>query len=83
MTRKVVRDEKVGRVVPDEISWYEMILARKVPAPFEGSIRTHRVVWKHMSRAMIKRVLCHMRTTKAQISLRIHAVWSAPLFLAA
>ena len=24
---------------------------------------------------------CHMRTTKAQISLRIHAVWSAPLFL--
>ena len=30
-----------------------------------------------------KRVLCHMRTTKAQISLRIRAVWSAPLFFAA
>ena len=27
-----------------------------------------------MSRAMRKRVLCHMRTTKAQISLRIRAV---------
>ena len=33
----------------------------------------------HISRAMRKRVLCHMRTTKAQISLRIRAVWSAPL----
>ena len=29
---------------------------------------------------MRKCVLCHMRTTKAQISLRIRAVWSAPLF---
>ena len=28
---------------------------------------------------MRKRVLCHMRTTKAQISLRIRAVWSAPV----
>ena len=27
--------------------------------------------------------LCHMRTTKAQISLRICAVWSAPLLFAA
>ena len=26
---------------------------------------------------------CHMRTTKAQISLRIRAVWSAPLLFAA
>ena len=25
---------------------------------------------------------CHMRTTKVQISLRIHAVWSAPLLFA-
>ena len=33
----------------------------------------------YMSRAMRKCVLCHMRTTKAQISLRIHAVWSVPL----
>ena len=29
-----------------------------------------------LSRAMRKRVLCHMRTTKPQISLRVHAVWS-------
>ena len=27
--------------------------------------------------------LCHMQTTKAQISLRIRAVWSAPLLFAA
>ena len=32
----------------------------------------------HVSRAMRKYVLCHMQTTKAQISLRIRAVWSAP-----
>ena len=30
-----------------------------------------------------KTCLCHMRTTKAQISLRIRAVWSAPLLFAA
>ena len=35
------------------------------------------------SRAMRKCALCHMRTTKAQISLRIRAVWSAPLWFAA
>ena len=29
-----------------------------------------------------KTSLCHMRTTKAQISLCIPAVWSAPLLLA-
>ena len=38
---------------------------------------------KHMSRAMRKCVLCYMRTTKAQISLRIRAVWSAPLLCTA
>ena len=36
-----------------------------------------------MSRAMTKCVLSHMRTTKAQIRLRIRAVWSAPLLFAA
>ena len=36
----------------------------------------------HMCQVMQKRVLCHMRTTKAQISLRIRAIWSAPLFAA-
>ena len=30
-----------------------------------------------------KTCLCHMRTTKTQISLRIRAVWSAPLLFAA
>ena len=30
-----------------------------------------------------KTCLCHMQTTKAQNSLRIHAVWLAPLFFAA
>ena len=38
---------------------------------------------RDMSRAMRKCVLRHMRTTKAQISLRIRAVWSAPLLFAA
>ena len=28
-----------------------------------------------------KRVLCHIRTTNAQISLHIRAVWSAPAFV--
>ena len=37
----------------------------------------------YVSQAMKKCVLCHMGTTKAQISLRIRAVWSAPLLFAA
>ena len=40
-------------------------------------------LFKQMSQAMRKCVLCHMQTTKAQISLRILAVWSAPLLFAA
>ena len=36
-----------------------------------------------MSLVMRKPVLCHMWTTKVQISLRIRAVWSAPLLFAA
>ena len=38
---------------------------------------------KYLSEAMRKCVLCYMRTTKVQISLRIRAVWSAPLLFAA
>ena len=38
---------------------------------------------KNMSHVMRKTCLCHMRTTKAPISLRIRAVWSAPLLFAA
>ena len=37
VTRKMVRDdpdEKMGPVVPDEMTWYEMVLARQVPEPF-------------------------------------------------
>ena len=42
------------------------------------------IMWtKHMSHVMRKPCLCHMLTTKAQISLRIRAVWSAPLLFAA
>ena len=36
-----------------------------------------------MDQVMRKCVLCHMRTTKVQISLRIRAVWSAPLLFTA
>ena len=45
--------------------------------------RMHACKHIHTSRTMRKRVLCHMRTTKAQISLRIRVVWSAPLLFAA
>ena len=34
----------------------------------------------HMGQIMQIYVLCHVRTTKVQISLRIRTVWSAPLF---
>ena len=36
-----------------------------------------------MGKVMRKHVLCHMRTTKMQISLRIRAVSSAPLLFPA
>ena len=36
-----------------------------------------------LDQVMRKHVLCHMRTTKVQISLRIRAVWSAPLLFTA
>ena len=36
----------------------------------------------YLSPVMRKCVLCHMGTTKAQISLRIRAVWPAPLLFA-
>ena len=37
----------------------------------------------YLGQVMWKCVLCHMRTTKVQISLRIRAVWSAPLLFTA
>ena len=37
----------------------------------------------YVGQVMQKHVLCRMQTTKAQISLRIRAVWSAPLLFAA
>ena len=41
------------------------------------------IIFHYLSLIMRKPVLCHMRTTKVQISLRIHAVWSAPLLFTA
>ena len=48
---------------------------------FSGITAWHNIL--HMSQAMGKCVLHYMRTTKAQISLRMRAVWSAPLLFAA
>ena len=42
-----------------------------------------KIIRWYMGQVMRKRVLCHIRTTKAQISLHIHAVWSASLLFAA
>ena len=39
--------------------------------------------WENLGQVMRKCVLYRMRTTKVQISLRICAVWSAPLLFAA
>ena len=39
--------------------------------------------WVYMGQVMRKCVLIHMRTTKVQFSLRICAVWSAPLLFTA
>ena len=50
---------------------------------FNGHWVKHQPTLNKVSRAMTKGLLCHMRTTKAQISLRIRAVWSAPLLFAA
>ena len=49
-----------------------------------GNCRRHILSCRcSLSQVMRKCVLCHMRTTKAQISLRIRADRSAPLLLAA
>ena len=40
-------------------------------------------VQNFMGQVMQKCVLCHVQTTKVQISLRIHAVWSAHFFFPA
>ena len=39
-------------------------------------------IYLKMGHIMRKPVFCHMWTTKAQISLHIHVVWSAPLLFA-
>ena len=38
-------------------------------------------LFAYMGQVMRKGVLCHMRTTKVQISLRIRAVWTTPLLI--
>ena len=65
------------------LSKYETIHKESFPAEDEiqTELRFEREL--HLGQVMQKRVLCHMRTTKAQISLRIRAVWSAPLLFAA
>ena len=49
-------------------------------APIKALMHMHNSL--QMGQAMQKRILCHMQTTKVQISLRIRAVWLAPLLLA-
>ena len=58
------------------------LLRPKRPTPKIGRNDPGRNDPASMSRAMRKRVLCHTRTTKAQISLRIRAVWSRSLISA-
>ena len=61
-----------------------MFVAEKNPSEKDTyHIILHWPANANMSHVMKKTYLCHMRTTKAQISLRIHAVWSAPLLFAA
>ena len=50
------------------------ILGLGIPPIFGGKEGQIKPLEIHMSQAMRKCVLCHMRTTTAQISLRIHAV---------
>ena len=62
----------------------------QVPTPLEGPLYWTRGSFRQRARYLSlmephheKICLCHMWTTKAQISLRIHAVWSAPLLFTA
>ena len=45
----------------------------------EAAIQVTVMIWA----TSWENLLCHMWTTKAQISLRIHTVWSAPLLFGA
>ena len=67
------------RPKPDDSSCWICNLLNSV------TLCTRPVSWctNYMSQVIRKWVLCHMRTTNAQISLRIRAVWSAPLLFAA
>ena len=66
-----------------KISWYIWIKLFEPTSICHKSTPVTKLSLINMSRAMRKRVLCHMRTAKVQISLRIRAVWSAPLLFAA
>ena len=54
------------------------ITIRRNASFIEHLSSTYPVSQLHMGCAMQNRVFGHMRTAKAQISLRIHAVWSGP-----
>ena len=60
-------------------SWKELATS----ANSEKHVGKHKAYLFIIEPGMRKCVLCHMWTTKAQISLRIRAVWSAPLLFAA
>ena len=74
----------VAYVISTIISWAGSLI--KQPYPYSDK-KTWAGPWENVSYVicehMRKHVLCHMRTTKVQISLRIRAVWSAPLLFTA
>ena len=67
--------------------WSESLLGTQIiflVLTWGGSFTLCKYVGENkLSRALRKCVLCHIRTKKAQISLRICAVWSAPLLFTA
>ena len=62
-------------------NWFDLV--EKTKQSTVQNLLYIRLKTYYMNHAMRKCVLCHMRTTKTQISLRIRAVWSASLLFAA
>ena len=60
-----------------EAEWNLLKKIKNTPATSSAAKTAENIIY--LSRAMRKCVLFHMRTTKAQISLLIRTVWSAPL----
>ena len=76
---------RYGIYIENIILYNMFITDASVEMFFWRGIFTNNVTMERlkMGQVMGKRVLSHMRTTKVQISLRIRAVWSAPLLFAA